>query len=463
MPYWFKRRPAAWPLQIPLLSIHPQRFNVVLNRFSTFSAQKYVYPQYKWIDGVENLERYELGGYHPVMIGDILQDRYRIVDKLGYGGYSTTWLARDSQTSRYVVVKIGTASSCPNETKILRELSALTQAPESKGHGLITTILDEFELKGSNGTHPCYTMVPAQGNLRAISFSALFTIEVARAISAELVLAIAFIHSHGYVHGVDIHLGNILAKLPSRFDGLSIEQFHEQYGKPEITPISRRDEKPLSSNIPTHAVSPLSLIKKRARKYTLADAQIILCDFGEAFAISNAPNGEKCHTPPAMRPPETRFEPHMPLSYAADIWSLGVAIWEIIGMQAIFSSEFGFGDGMISQLIDVLGSMPDDWFNKWEGKDEFYDSSQCPKEGSDNWPAMNEAFQETIQKFRYDEPHMGVFDEEETTAILDLIRRMLVFKPEQRLTIEEVLASEWMVKWALPALERARNLRVTAT
>lgn len=45
---------------------------------------------------------------------------------------------------------------------------------------------------------------------------------------------------------------------------------------------------------------------------------------------------------------------------------------------------------------------------------------------------------------------MGVFEDEETQAILSLMCWMLTFQPEQRLTIEEVLESEWMVKWVLP-------------
>lgn len=42
--------------------------------------------RYDWIDGAEPLEKYRPGGYHPVMIGDMLHQRYRIVDKLGFGG-----------------------------------------------------------------------------------------------------------------------------------------------------------------------------------------------------------------------------------------------------------------------------------------------------------------------------------------------------------------------------------------
>ena len=43
----------------------------------------------------ENLALYHPGGYHPVHLGDVFNDRYVIVRKLGYGQYSTVWLARD--------------------------------------------------------------------------------------------------------------------------------------------------------------------------------------------------------------------------------------------------------------------------------------------------------------------------------------------------------------------------------
>lgn len=44
----------------------------------------------------ESITRYCKGGYHPVRIGDIFNhDKYKIVSKLGYGVYSTVWLASD--------------------------------------------------------------------------------------------------------------------------------------------------------------------------------------------------------------------------------------------------------------------------------------------------------------------------------------------------------------------------------
>lgn len=159
--------------------------------------------EYKWIDGVESLEKYRPGGYHPIMIGDMLHDRYRIVDKLGFGGYSTVWLAHDSLLGHYVAVKVGIADSLPNEVKVLRALSTdlPSSSPIHRGRNLVASLLDEFKIDGPNGTHQCYTMTPARCNLSEISFSRLFPLEVARALSFGLVLAIGYTHSRGYVHG----------------------------------------------------------------------------------------------------------------------------------------------------------------------------------------------------------------------------------------------------------------------
>jgi serine/threonine protein kinase len=44
----------------------------------------------------EDWEDYVKGGYHPVHIGDSFSDgRYTIVRKLGWGHFSTVWLAKD--------------------------------------------------------------------------------------------------------------------------------------------------------------------------------------------------------------------------------------------------------------------------------------------------------------------------------------------------------------------------------
>jgi serine/threonine protein kinase len=53
--------------------------------------------------------------YHPVNIGDILgekENQYEVIHKLGSGGFSTVWLARQANKKRYFALKI----LCANAT-----------------------------------------------------------------------------------------------------------------------------------------------------------------------------------------------------------------------------------------------------------------------------------------------------------------------------------------------------------
>jgi serine/threonine-protein kinase SRPK3 len=46
----------------------------------------------------EPLSKYETGGFHPLCLGETLHDgRYTVRHKLGWGGFSTVWLAWDNQ------------------------------------------------------------------------------------------------------------------------------------------------------------------------------------------------------------------------------------------------------------------------------------------------------------------------------------------------------------------------------
>ncbi|CAG7918843.1 unnamed protein product [Penicillium olsonii] len=107
------------------------------------------------IEEVEPLEKYQPGGYHPILIGDVLHSRYRVAHKLGYGAYSTTWLCRDYRSNSYVAVKVGTANSSDREVDILDYLNHSTPF-EHPGKTMISSIKERFVLHGPNGTHPCY-------------------------------------------------------------------------------------------------------------------------------------------------------------------------------------------------------------------------------------------------------------------------------------------------------------------
>ena len=154
--------------------------------------------EYVWIDGVESLDGYQPGGYHPITIGQILCGRFYIIHKLGYGNYSTVWLARDITIEQYVALKVCTADSTDRETTSLQELST----PSGHlGRSSIPSALSTFLITGPNGTHLCYTMLPAQGDLAQALSERLLPLDVTRALVGGLVVAVAYVHSRGYVHG----------------------------------------------------------------------------------------------------------------------------------------------------------------------------------------------------------------------------------------------------------------------
>ncbi|KAK9429958.1 hypothetical protein V1505DRAFT_139879 [Lipomyces doorenjongii] len=56
-------------------------------------------------DVVEAVEENRPGGYHPVHLHDLFNQRYQIMGKLAYGQFSTVWLASDQKLQRHVALK----------------------------------------------------------------------------------------------------------------------------------------------------------------------------------------------------------------------------------------------------------------------------------------------------------------------------------------------------------------------
>jgi hypothetical protein len=52
----------------------------------------------------EPVSKYRPGGYHPVCLGDTFKDRrYEVYHKLGWGGSSTVWLAKDRKYAHKII------------------------------------------------------------------------------------------------------------------------------------------------------------------------------------------------------------------------------------------------------------------------------------------------------------------------------------------------------------------------
>lgn len=155
------------------------------------------------IEEVERLEKYQPGEYHPIMIGDVLQSRYRVIHKLGYGTYSTIWLCLDYQSNTYVAVKVGTAESSAREADVFEYLNHSSPF-DHPGREMIPSVKGRFIVHGPNGPHPCYVTDLAMCSVSGAkdgSYRRIFQARTARSLVVQLVLAVKYLHSKGVVHG----------------------------------------------------------------------------------------------------------------------------------------------------------------------------------------------------------------------------------------------------------------------
>ncbi|KAM0086282.1 hypothetical protein ACKRZS_001467 [Fusarium odoratissimum] len=130
-------------------------------------------------------------------------------------------------------------------------------------------------------------------------------------------------------------------------------------------------------------------------------------------------------------------------------------VWEGMGSGPSMSG-FLFGENeVIADQVDALGPLPHEWWEKWETRTNVSTEGGQPKGGRKVWP-LQKRFDLILQRGK----KTAKLDDEESCAFLDMIKGMLRFRPEECMTADQVLRSEWMSKWALPLAEKAWELKL---
>ncbi|GAA5899728.1 hypothetical protein JCM6882_005423 [Rhodosporidiobolus microsporus] len=169
-------------------------------------------------DEEEKLSDYEAGGYHPVRIGDVYgpNDRYVIVRKLGWGHFSTVWLARDKQVNKHVALKVVKSATHYTETA-LDEIKLLQRVVESNpahpGRRHVVSLLDHFTHRGPNGNHVCMVFEVLGENLLGLIkryHHRGVPDHICKQISKQVLLGLDYIHREcGIIH-TDLKPENVL-------------------------------------------------------------------------------------------------------------------------------------------------------------------------------------------------------------------------------------------------------------
>lgn len=171
----------------------------------------------------ESLKDYRPGGYHPAFKGEPYKDaRYILVRKLGWGHFSTVWLAKDMVNNTHVAMKIVRSDkvyteAAEDEIKLLQRVNDADNTKEdSMGANHILKLLDHFNHKGPNGVHVVMVFEVLGENLLALikkyEHRGIPLIYV-KQISKQLLLGLDYMHRRcGIIH-TDIKPENVLMEI----------------------------------------------------------------------------------------------------------------------------------------------------------------------------------------------------------------------------------------------------------
>ncbi len=96
-------------IELPLLSLQSASTEDGTKLLAAKPLQEELGPEYyEDSDSSEDegMPDYKIGGYHPVHVGEVYKERYVTIQKLGWGHFSTVWLAKDRKYDSYVALKI---------------------------------------------------------------------------------------------------------------------------------------------------------------------------------------------------------------------------------------------------------------------------------------------------------------------------------------------------------------------
>ncbi|ODQ64314.1 kinase-like protein [Nadsonia fulvescens var. elongata DSM 6958] len=187
----------------------------------------------------ESEEDYRKGGYHPVRIGETYKNnRYIIVRKLGWGHFSTVWLAKDSANNdKHVALKVVRSAPQYTETAIdeIRMLRKIVEAnPNHPGKAHVVELLDSFKHIGPNGTHVCMVFEVLGENLLGLIQKydhRGIPMALVKQITKQVLLGLDYLHRECGVIHTDLKPENVLIEIGDVERVLKVLQEQEDQAK----------------------------------------------------------------------------------------------------------------------------------------------------------------------------------------------------------------------------------------
>ncbi|CAK84793.1 unnamed protein product, partial (macronuclear) [Paramecium tetraurelia] len=228
----------------------------------------------------EDYEDYKKDGYHPVSIGDKFHNgRFQVIQKLGWGHFSTVWLAHDKQSETHVALKIQKSKqsyqeSAIDELELLKDLQKhlkdekwiqyqeqLSQIPKldyttlkwydpniknteqdmeikvKLNETYCVEMVDNFIHYGMHGKHYCTVFEVLGPSLLDLiihfdDYDKRMGMWLVKQITRELLIGLVYMHEVCNIIHTDLKPENIMLQLKSQNFGEFVEQMKMVKKKP---------------------------------------------------------------------------------------------------------------------------------------------------------------------------------------------------------------------------------------
>ncbi|KAL2756618.1 hypothetical protein ACRALDRAFT_2102427 [Sodiomyces alcalophilus JCM 7366] len=268
-------------------------------------------------------------------------------------------------------------------------------------------------------------MGPDLSNFRRLFPNLRIPLPLVKDISRQLLLALFYLHDTcRVIHTVtDIKPQNILIESPA------INRMFEQAPSEAFRPHGSPREPPNDFYMASTQLSSKEEDITRPTEFSVR-----LADFGTSSWFNE--HLTEWIQPQMLRAPEVILGADW--DSKADIWNLGLIIWELAEGQLLFDGSWTANapyspEAHLAQMTAVFGSVPKTLLDRSKNKDRYFDVDGKLLEPSIFPPCSLEQFSKN--------PYNS---ESEKRNFLSFIESMVRLDPEERLDATKLLESEWL-------------------
>ncbi|ESZ92410.1 putative protein kinase [Sclerotinia borealis F-4128] len=284
-----------------------------------------------------------------------ITDMYRIIAKLGFGGFSTVWLAigiHKDNLNRWFAIKICGASKNDDEKKVKDDMKRLERKSQN-----IVPCLDTFKIKSRHDAskrHLCVVMKVSGPSIGVYLKNEIPSFDKRRLLAISSTKVIMELHQNGIILD-DLSSSNLLMRVRD-LSRISETQLREKIGELEKSPVETQHPSiEIPSHVPTQIYESKSLSSLVGEKLELDVIDIL--PHG-----SIVPPDRSMAFTPAYAAPEILEKKSSTIE--SNIWGLGCLICEIMtlgnlpfeGQRYVGPSQYDYfgrdDDGKLKHLLE---------------------------------------------------------------------------------------------------------------